>query len=406
MKDYQDTETGSMWAFEDDIDPLALKNRNIPITLSAIVKYKPDDSYVWHKGDWTKQELVPPGYTQPISSVPAYNPAWMAYLSPYSAIHLNEGSALNISLEQINNNSYNGKKLAEVVATLPINTKSGLPALISYDGAIAIPQCEDFPTNADGTSKLNEILCCLLLGGIHTEILHLKELEVGFLIDQKELFGGSACIHTKLRHNWASIVDRISPLRNPNVLMVSDIKNSYSQGLQVLKAIPKLSPFFILNGYTAMVYRNNNDALNNLWITVEQITENLWTKLLTRNRKTYSDYLRKCDKKTKQGIDNDHIWAKQKTLQTLNIISQQCHTALKQARIKRNNLVHKGIGSDLQTIEELWNVLAELIEVASGMKAIGVRKLKGSGTQNWTIPARTNFDEWAQLATKLSTAAI
>ena len=229
MKHYQDTETGQIYAFEDDIDPRTLNNRNIPTTLSEIIKPKPDDSYVWYQGGWIKQEEAPPGYTQPVSSVPSYNPAWMAYLLPYTAVHRDEASGLNISLEQINANSYDGNRLAEVVANLPLDTSSGIPALISYDGAIAIPQCEDFPSNADGVSKLNEVLCSLLLGGVHTEVLHSDSLVVGSLQDGIRLFAYTPSLHTQLRLNWAAINDRLSPLMHPRVLMVEEIQKAYFQ---------------------------------------------------------------------------------------------------------------------------------------------------------------------------------
>lgn len=219
MKHYQDTETGLIHAFEDGIDPRALNNRNIPATLSEDIKPKPDDSCVWHHGGWIKQEEAPPDYTQPVSSVPSYNPAWMAYLLPYTAVHRDEASGLNISLDQINANSYDGNKLAEVVATLPLGTPSGLPALISHDGAIAIPQCEDFPSNADGVSKLNEILCSFLLGGVHTEVLHSDGLVVGSLQDGIRLFAYTPSLHTQLRLNWAATTDRLQPL-SPQTLSV------------------------------------------------------------------------------------------------------------------------------------------------------------------------------------------
>lgn len=401
MKHYQDTETGSIHAFEDGIDPRTLNNRNIPATLSEIIKPKPDDSYVWYQGDWIKQEEAPPGYTQPISSVPSYNPAWMAYLLPYTAVHRDEASGLNTSLEQINANSYDGNKLAEVVATLTLDTSSGIPALISYDGAIAIPQCEDFSSNADGVSKLNEVLCSLLLGGVHTEVLHSDSLVVGSLQDRTRLFAYKPSLHTQLRLNWAAINDRLAPLMHPRVLMVVDIQNAYSQGQQVIRAIHNFSPFFLLNGYTAMVYRNNSDALNNLWIAVEQLTECLWTEHYVKNKNAFPVRVAKCHAHVKKAIDRDQIWAKQQLLRLSKIISKECHKALFYARSQRNDLVHDGVVPNLQAVEALWKALPELIEVASGIQELGVRRLWGGGANNWAIPARTNFDEWVELAPKV-----
>lgn len=398
MKHYQDTETGLIHAFEDGIDPRALNNRIIPATLSEVIKPKPGESYVWHQGDWIKQEEAPPDYTQPISSIPSYNPAWMAYLLPYTAVHRDETSGLNISLEQVNTNSYDGNKLAEVVATLPLNTSGRIPALISYDGAIAIPQCGDYPSNADGVSKLNEILCSLLLGGIHTEVLHSDSLVVGSLQDRIRLFAYTPSLHTQLRLKWAAINDRLSPLMHPRVLMVKEIQKAYSQGQQVIRSIHNFSPFFLLNGYTAMVYRNNSDALNNLWIAVEQLTECLWSEHYVKNKGTFPARVAKCHAYKKNAIDRDQIWAKQLLLRLSKIISKECHKALSQARNKRNELVHNGVVPDLQVISTLWKVLPELIETASGIRELGVKKLLGDGTNNWTIPAKTNFDEWMELA--------
>lgn len=398
MKHYQDTETGLIHAFEDGIDPRTLNNRNIPATLSEVIKTKPDDSYVWYQGDWIKQEETPPGYTQPVSSVPSYNPAWMAYLHPYTAVHRNETSGLNISLDQINTNSYDGNKLADVVATLPLGTPSGLPALISYDGAIAIPQCEDFPSNADGVSKLNEILCSLLLGGVHTEVLHSNALVVGALHDGIRLFAYTPSLHTQLRLNWAAINDRLSPLMHPRVLMMEEIQKAYSQGQQVVRAIHNFSPFFLLNGYTAMVYRNNSDALNNLWIAVEQLTEYLWEECYKKSMHTFPDRIAKCHAHLQKKPGLDKISAKHKLLRLSKIISKECHKPLNQARDKRNELVHEGIVPDLQVVFALWKALPELIEEASGIRELGVRRLGDGGANNWAIPARTNFDEWVELA--------
>lgn len=401
MKHYQDTETGLIHAFEDGIDPRTLNNRNIPATLSEFIKPKPDDSYVWYQGDWIKQEEAPPGYTQPVSSVPSYNPAWMAYLHPYTAVHRDETSGLNISFDQINTNSYDGNKLAEVVATLPLGTPSEIPALISYDGAIAIPQCVDFPNNADGVGKLNETLCSLLLGGIHTEVVHSDGLAVGSLQDGIRLFAYTPSLHTQLRLNWAAINDRLSPLMHPRVLMVAEIQEAYSQGQQVVKAIHNLSPFFLLNGYTAMVYRNTSDALNNLWIAVEQLTEYLWAEHYVKNKSTFPARVAKCHDHVSRAIQRDQIWAKQQLLRLSKIISKECHKALSQARCKRNDLVHDGTVPDLQVVEALWKALPELIEVASGIGELGMKRLWAGGANSWAIPARTNFDEWTKLATNV-----
>lgn len=399
MQNYQDTETGMIHAFEDGFDPFTANNRNIPNTLTKEIKQKPDDSHVWHQGDWIKQEDAPLGYTPPLSSVPSYNPAWMAHLHPYTAIYRDAASGLGITLDQINANTYPGNKLAEVVASLPMGNTSGIPALVSYDGGIAIPQCGDFPSKADGVSKLNEVLCSLLIGGVHTEVLHSEDLVLGMLHEKTSLFAFTPSLHSSLRLNWAAPTDRMIPLMHPKILMAQDMQNAFFQGQQVIKAIGNLSPLFLLSGYTAMVYRNNSDALNNLWITVEQLTEHLWVNQY--DKKNLLPRVARCHANVSSAIRGDQIWAKQRQLRLAKIISRGCHKALSQARTKRNDLAHQGIVPSSQLIELLWGVLPELLEVASGIGPLGLRKFGGGMVENWNIPPRTDFNEWMGLADTL-----
>ena len=398
MKHFQDTETGMLYAFEDDYDPFTANNRNLPTTLIATIKPRPDDSHVWYQGSWIKQDDAPSGYTPPISSVPSYNPAWMFPLRPYTAVHRDVSSSLNITIEQINTNSYDGGKLADVVTTLPLGNASGIPALVSYDGYIAIPQCEDYPTNADGTSKINEVLCCLLIGGIHTEVLHSEKLEIGTLIDKRRLFAFTPSPHSYLRSNGAAIQDRLQPLMYPRVLMVDDIKAAYSQGRHVVDFVSNLSTLFLLSGYTAMIYQNNNDALNNLWITVEQLTEYLWNEKYEKNKNTFPARVKKCHTEVSKAIRSDQIWAKQRQLRLAKIITRDCHKALSQSRTKRNDLAHQGTVPDSKLIALLWSVIPEIIEAASGISLLGLKRLCVVAAEDWGIPFQTNFDDWLMLA--------
>lgn len=402
MKHYQDKSTGMIYAFEDDYDPFKANNRNLPTaTFTEAIKPKPGDCYVWYQEDWIKQDDAPPNYTLPVSSVPSYNPAWMLHIHPYTVVYRDVSSGLNVTIDQVNENSYDGESLANVVAALDIGNSSGLPALFSYDGTIAIPQCDDYPAKSDGVSKLNEILCCLLLGGVHVEVLHSENLVVGCLCDNRRLSTYSPTLHTRLRFGMAALSERLMPLMHPRVLMVSDIKLAYSQGRQVVRSINSLSPIFLISGYTAMVCRNNSDALNNLWIVVEQLTEFLWVNQYTVNKGSFPARVIKCHAKAKKSIESDQAWAKQRQLRLAKIISKDCHKALSKARSKRNALAHQGIVPDWQVIASLWLALPELIEVASGIRSLGLRGLSGGVVENWGIPALVNFDEWLDMARRV-----
>lgn len=401
MKEYQDTETGQIYAFGDDFDPFTEDNRNLPKTLSVIVKPKPDDSHVWYQCAWIKQEDAPIDYTQPISSVPSYNPAWIAHLRPYTAVHRAIASGLNITLEQIDSNSYDGSKLAEIVTLLPLGNPSGIPALVSYDGAIAIPQCSDFPSRVDGVYKLNEILCSLLLGGIHVEVLRAEELVIGALHNKNCLFAYTPSLHTSLRLNWAASVDCVKPLMNPRVLIVDEMHKAFHQGQHIIQSIASFSPIFLLNGYIAMVYRNNSDALNNLWITVEQLTEHIWNEQYLKKKDSFPEKVAKAHLKAERQKKLGSIYTKHELLCLSDIFSNDCYRELDRARRKRNILVHTGAVPDSGLVEQLWNVMPELIEVASGSEALGLRRLSGGVVENWDMPVRTDFSEWENLAKTL-----
>ncbi|MBV2164717.1 MAG: hypothetical protein KUL80_10685 [Comamonas sp.] len=119
MKHYQDTETGNIFAFEEGFDPLASNNRNIPKTLVATVLPKPTETSVWYQGGWVERKDAPINYQDPISSLPSYNPAWMVSLRPYTVVIKEVRLALTVTLDDVNQNSYDGKQLAKVVVNRP-----------------------------------------------------------------------------------------------------------------------------------------------------------------------------------------------------------------------------------------------------------------------------------------------
>lgn len=399
MKHYQDTETGQVYGFEDDVNPFTLNNRNIPKSLIEEVKERPTphELYVWYKNDWIHIDQAPSGYTKPISSVPSYNPAWITYLSPYTAIHKDSSSNLNITLDQINSNSYKGSDLARVVMSLPLNIPSGIPALISYDGAIAIPRCADIPTNSIALDILNDIQTSLFIGGIATEVTHLSNMACGSLEDQTMLFSSyqtMQSIHTELRLNAAGAINLIPPLMFPRVLMVKEIEECFNQGNQFKKAINEFASFFLLNGYTAMINQNFSDALNNLWISVEQLTNIIWNVIYLQN--TYPKRIAAIQLKLKKELHN--VGPKHKLLRLSKVITKNCYKSICAARLARNKLLHTGKSIDKFIVYNLWSVLPELLEIASGMSSLGIRKIGLTTYGELDTTGKTNFDEWINLS--------
>ena len=184
MQYFQDTETGQIHAFDDGVDPMALGYRSLPKTLSSIVKQKPSEEHVWLDGDWVHKADAPAGYSAPVSRVPSYDPAWHAFLQPYTWV-LRDEEAFSITLEHINANSYAGERLAEPVFSL---AEFGIAALVSRDGAVALPMRDGFLQQHVAVEALNRSFCALLIGGIHAEFVSHNEAFPGCLGEDKRLF--------------------------------------------------------------------------------------------------------------------------------------------------------------------------------------------------------------------------
>ncbi len=400
MKHYQDSETGQIYAFEDDYDPLTADNRNIPKTLTTTLKEKPSDSSVWYQGDWIEQAEAPPDYVVPISSIPSYNHAWMAHLTPYLIIDIDTGNPVNFSLDEINNNSYDGSQLAKVVGLLPLGGDIKMNALISCDGTIAIPAYKDLTSRYQGIAKLNEILCSLLLGGIHTEALRLNDLTVGCLHEKSQLFSYIPNLHSSLRLNWASLSDR-SVLIHPRRINLQFLQDAFSEGNEVIKKIPEFSSLLFLNGYTSLFHHKNFDALTYLWIVVEQLTVYLWENIYLNNINSYSRWVRKYQSfpKIKSCIEKDQIFAKHNLLRLARIITKKCHGELSHIRIARNNLIHRGILPNRKVVINLWSVLLELIEIASRKERLWARNLTIQNIEDEPVQlANKDFSDWTELS--------
>ena len=54
MKKFQDTLTGMIWEFDDEVDPFEFPST--PKTLSTAIEEKPAEHYVWVDGKW-KEDL-------------------------------------------------------------------------------------------------------------------------------------------------------------------------------------------------------------------------------------------------------------------------------------------------------------------------------------------------------------
>lgn len=358
MKYYQDTKTGKIYAFEDnvDVEREMQNNRIIPKTLISKVQEKPSNSFIWHNEEWIHEKNRPPNYKKPVSDVPSYNPAWISFLFKEGTILCDSQDRFELTLTQVNSNNYKGDELAKVIMTLPNDDeKCNIPILITVDGSIMIPLNNIYKTQEIAVNKINEIISALFLGGINLNAIHLGDLEHGQLLDSgNHGFSYKPSIYNRFRNNSSSISER-SVLINPNYINIETIKNAYSLGAGFMKEI-SFNPLFLLQGYHSMQLWKTADALSNLWIVVEQLTDLIWNSNVDIKIKNIL-------KKTNINIETKH-----KVFKEYDIISESTFQTLLQNRKNRNKLLHEGKLPNHRLIEELWIVLFKMFEIASNKK--------------------------------------
>jgi len=405
MNHYQDIETGKVWAFEDHFDIQKSTNRNIPKTLTELVKEKPNDEHFWHNSDWVHMSDLPVDYEEPMSSVPIYNPAWVTFLFPVGVyVWPDEKELLNISLEQINLNRYNGTIFQEIATTIDLET-SDLPALVSHDGSLAIPICSAFPNASDVLHAINRIEGALFLGGLILESTNHKSLECGSLSEVgQKIHSHIVSAHNRFRTNSSSLTER-SILFSPNYIMVSTLKLALATGSDILVKITNLSPNFIVKGHRALVAWELSDALSNLWISIEQLTSYLWGTLFLSNLSRFDTEIKTEYQKLKRAKCDWKIFERHKLLTKAGYINSSVLQVLNTARVKRNELVHSGKLPQFEVVEDLWFSLLVLLEEHSNVSLCELRSRTsvGSGKFNKHYPPglsdvrsvnNTAFPEW------------
>lgn len=407
MQNYQDM-TGKLFSFEDDIDVenLMQTNRNIPKTLTRAIKEKPSDNYVWYNGDWIHKQDKPTDYKELVSDsdVLAYNPAWITFLFKEGTIIHDEQNKFEIILEQINQNTYNGKELSKIITTLEnFDEECPLPILVSVDGSIMLPVNDIYPTQEIAVNKFNAIISALFMGGIVINAVHLGDLEQGTLLEGGEYsFSYMSSSYNRFRNNWASPTE-LSALLIPSYINSTEIQNAYLAGQDVLNNI-SFSPIYLVQGYHSMQLWKTADALSNLWIVVEQLTNLIWDlKLEEKTKKILK----------RANIKLDNIELKHKIFHECSILEESQFQILNKNRKNRNDLLHEGKLPDHQLVEKLWIVLFELFEIASRKKLDKLFELTvdkqtktvkrfSSNLYNEPInPKNTNFEEWIQTEKKL-----
>lgn len=393
MKHYQDTETGKIWAFDNHVDLNYYKNRNVPETLVGNIKEKPNEDFYWYNADWVHIKDLPDDYKEPVSSVPIYNPAWVTFLFPVGTfVWPDEKPHLDISLDQVNSNSYKGFMFQELATTIKLSN-SDLPALITYDGSLALPMCSEFPDASIALNTINNIEGSMFLGGLISSPTSHKTIECGSLSEVgQKVHSNIVSAHNRFRSNSAALSERIV-LCHPNYIKVSDLKCAFSVGLQVLNRINNLSPNFLVKGHNALVAWDLSDALSNLWISVEQLTSYLWESKITSSNDVLDNSISIEYSRLKRQKQDWKVSERHALLQKAGYISKSDFDVLGNARKKRNKLAHDGSLPEFEVVESLWFTLISLIEEHSKVSLQRLRQCTSIGHGKFNRHFPPNFSE-------------
>lgn len=275
------------------------------------------------------------------------SPCWVAFIHPFTFVVPDDEKPWEVKLEDINNISYSSGNLVRIVTKVDI-PNCDLPALICYDGAIAIPMNENFPSKESALNYFCNFYVKLLFSGFNIEGIDHKDIVTGKLHERWAIWPtdlGESSIsqaHSKIRMLIASNMDTIQ-LANPRIINVSELKEKLKYGNAILEKIPNLTPKFLLRGITEFRYKNWDLVLSNLWITVEQLIDYLWHFHFLSNSSFHP--VEEIPNRKKSMKEDNRTWSasvKQEILFQSNILNEEVLYNLNQARKTRNKLVHEG----------------------------------------------------------------
>jgi hypothetical protein len=335
------------------------------------------------------------------------NPAWVTYLSPFRFIVPDGEEPWQVSLDEINSNTYDHGRLCRIIDRLPTPLGAGWPMLLCYDGGLAIPRTAAFSNKEDATSFFNRILCNLFLGGVICGAVDARDVVWGQLYMKKMLWpvdlGESIAsqLHAQLRTRFGGPLHTIQ-LANPRTLPLSAFRDALSAGTQITGSVPCLSPKFFLLGVTELRNRNWSSALANLWIVIEQLTDHLWRKVFLENDQLHptSDI----PKRKRALKDDNRTWStsvKHEVLYQSGLISEETLALIFPARQARNDLVHTGLDvspdSAISACEGAIRLLQHCSSLQFEVKPDMYRPPDDVLRRGALIPGQPRFADWNTL---------
>lgn len=293
----------------------------------------------------------------------------ITYLYPIRLI-TRRNEEIEIPLEQINDCSYNHGILCRVVGEVKNSFKNQeLTYLICGDGALALSYDGNMSSN-DLLLHYNDLLCKLLLGGLLVESISQKDITTGSLREDNMIwpvnFGHSynSHVHAVLRMKLTNSFEAIHLLNAvSSAISVEEFVKCLEKGTQIIKAVDRLSTYYLIAGITEMRYGNWSSALSNLWIIAEQITDYLWVNRFLGDPSRDPEIPAR-----RQTLINDNrtysASVKQEILYQIGILTGDAYSNLYTVRKARNKLVHEGQLISEETARKLYSAVEALLKIA------------------------------------------
>lgn len=296
---------------------------------------------------------------------------YVTYIYPIQFV-VHENEKIDFPIEDINNLSYDHSLLHRIIGTIKnCYDNREVEYLVCGDGALGI-KTEEAISEDDIIVHYNDLLCKLFLGGMNVEAITNKDIVKGDIYESKSIwpvdFGESwnSHIHAELRMKVVGVTDAILLYQPENrMTTIEKMSEKLNKGNMIVRAIPNLSTFHLLNGITEFKHRNWSAALTFLWVVVEEITDYLWLQNIINNVTGENS------KKRKEMLKDTRTYTisvKQEILLQIGVLNENIYNNIFEIRQARNKLVHEGklISESKATL--LFETVKELLMLASKMK--------------------------------------
>jgi hypothetical protein len=156
-------------------------------------------------------------------------------------------------------------------------------------------------------------------------------------------------------------------------ISVDEISKAMFTGRSILDAVPELSGEFLLKGVTGIARRDWGAALSNLWIVIEQITSNIWTRRILSSSQESEIIAGRLDQ-----LSDTRTWtaaARQELLYQIGAISSETLSTLSIARKARNALAHRGKHPNEKDAQSAYQSTMSILQSAVADLSIPLKEL-------------------------------